>query len=115
MLISVNDTATSSGRRRRRGGRGVSRGNGRSSAASDANGKASLPDESSAPLLVEITPLEATIPAVDPSPAPQSTLSTSAVESAAAASPPEAEPAEADSGEQEPRRRRRRSSAAAAD
>ena len=107
--------ATSSGRRRRRGGRGVSRGNGRSSAASDANGKASLPDESSAPLLVEITPLEATIPAVDPSPAPQSTLSTSAVESAAAASPPEAEPAEADSGEQEPRRRRRRSSAAVAD
>ena len=108
--------ATSSGRRRRRGGRGVSRGNGRSSAASDANGKASLPDESSsAPLLVEITPLEATIPAVDPSPAPQSTLSTAAVESAAAASPPEAEPAEADSGEQEPRRRRRRSSAAVAD
>ncbi|WP_115019349.1 Rne/Rng family ribonuclease [Synechococcus sp. UW140] len=106
--------ATSSGRRRRRGGRGVSRGNGRSSAASDANGKASLPDESSAPLLVEITPLEATIPAVDPSPAPQSTLSTSAVESAAA-SPPEPEPAEADSGEQEPRRRRRRSSAAVAD
>ena len=108
--------ATSSGRRRRRGGRGVSRGNGRSSAASDANGKASLPDESSsAPLLVEITPLEATIPAVDPSPAPQSTLSTPAVESAAAVSPPEAEPAEADSGEQEPRRRRRRSSAAVAD
>jgi ribonuclease E len=106
--------AASSGRRRRRGSRGGSRGGGRSTAASDDNGSSDAVAETStqadsAPLLVEITPLEIT------------PFEPVAVVAAEPPAEPQAEPVPVAAGsdgsedDQEPRRRRRRSSAASAD
>jgi ribonuclease E len=106
--------AASSGRRRRRGSRGGSRGGGRSTAATDDNGSSDAVAETStqadsAPLLVEITPLEIT------------PFEPVAVVSAEPPAEPQAEPVPVAAGsdgsedDQEPRRRRRRSSAASAD
>jgi len=113
--------AASSNRRRRRGGRGGGRGSGRGNGPAETSTKPSSAqaDTTSAPLLVEITPLEATFPVVestasaDQGSEPASTPSgaeSSSVSGGASTSVPEA----ADN-DQEPRRRRRRSSAAVAD
>ena len=129
--------AASSGRRRRRGGRGGGRsGGGRSSGAGEGATKASASQsEPSTPLLVEITPLEATIssfeePSITITPTPDDAVATpvatpvtTAVQAAAselavaeqAAPEVGAVPVDADAADQEPRRRRRRSSAAVAD
>jgi ribonuclease E len=113
--------AASSNRRRRRGGRGGGRGTGRGNGPAETFTKPSpaQSDTASAPLLVEITPLEATFPVVestvpaDQGSEPASTPSgaeASAVSGGASTSAPEA-----GDNDQEPRRRRRRSSAAVAD
>ena len=115
--------AASAGRRRRRGGRG-GRGSGRSGSGGDTPSKATpaVEETPSAPLLVEITPLEATLSStpepsltitpepITPEPSPEPVGAMALTESDAASSPP----ANADASDQEPRRRRRRSSAAAA-
>jgi len=88
-------------RRRGRGGRGAGR-NGSGSSTTETVAPvvaAPVPIESSAPLMVEITPLEVTPPVEEPP---------VAVASVDAAPPSEAAPTDGD----EPRRRRRRSSAA---
>ena len=88
-------------RRRGRGGRGAGR-NGSGSSTTETAAPvvaAPVPIESSAPLMVEITPLEVTPPVEEPP---------VAVESVDAAPPSETAPTDGD----EPRRRRRRSSAA---
>ena len=116
--------AASAGRRRRRGGRG-GRGSGRSGSGGDTPSKATpaLEETPSAPLLVEITPLEATLSStpepsltitpepITPEPSPEPVGVTALTESDAASSPA----ANADAPDQEPRRRRRRSSAAVVD
>jgi ribonuclease E len=113
--------AASSNRRRRRGGRGGGRGTGRGNGPAETSTKPSpaQSDTASAPLLVEITPLEATFPVVETAvPADQGSepASTppgpeaSAVSAGASTSAPET-----GDNDQEPRRRRRRSSAAVAD
>ena len=127
--------AASSNRRRRRGGRGGGRtGGARSSGASEGSTKgSSSASEPSTPLLVEITPLEATTssfdePSITITPAPDDAVMSSVTSSVTAAAAPDsvtvATPAapqvvttdsDADAGDQEPRRRRRRSSAAVAD
>ena len=116
--------AASSGRRRRRGGRGGGRGAGRSAAGTDHAAKSSPASDADAmPLLVEITPLEATIsgveepsititPAPEPVPAP---FVPSAVAEPVTTAPSTDGVADLESSDQEPRRRRRRSSAAVAD
>ena len=112
--------AASSNRRRRRGGRGGGRGSGRNHASVEATTKpsSSEPDTTSAPLLVEITPLEATFPVVELAPmadTPAASSATSAAETASSSGAEAATKAEASDSDQEPRRRRRRSSAALAD
>ena len=113
--------AASSNRRRRRGGRGGGRGTGRGNGPAETSTKPSpaQSDTTSAPLLVEITPLEATFPVVettvpaDQGSEPASTppgAEASAVSAGASTSAPET-----GDNDQEPRRRRRRSSAAVAD
>ena len=116
--------AASAGRRRRRGGRG-GRGSGRSGSGGDTPSKAppAMEETPSAPLLVEITPLEATVSStpepsltitpepITPEPSPEPVGVTALTESDAASSPA----ANADAPDQEPRRRRRRSSAAVVD
>ena len=116
--------AASAGRRRRRGGRG-GRGSGRSGSGGDTPSKATpaVEETPSAPLLVEITPLEATLSStpepsltitpepITPEPSPEPVGVTALTESDAASSPA----ANADAPDQEPRRRRRRSSAAVVD
>ncbi len=101
--------AASSNRRRRRGGRGGGRGAARGNASVETSTKPSSAesDSASTPLLVEITPLEATLPAVE--------TAASAETGSVPASTPVASEAEAVDNDQEPRRRRRRSSAAVAD
>ena len=119
----------SAGRRRRRGGRG-GRGSGRSGSGGDTPSKATpaVEETPSAPLLVEITPLEATLSStpepsltitpepitpepITPEPSPEPVGAMALTESDAASSPA----ANADAPDQEPRRRRRRSSAAVVD
>ena len=111
--------AASAGRRRRRGGRG-GRGSGRSGSGGDTPSKATpaVEETPSAPLLVEITPLEATLSSppeqsltITPEPSPEPVGAMALTESDAASSPA----ANADAPDQEPRRRRRRSSAAVVD
>ena len=113
--------AASSNRRRRRGGRGGGRGTGRGNGPAETSTKPSpaQSDTTSAPLLVEITPLEATFPVVETTvPADQGSelastppgAEASAVSAGASTSAPET-----GDNDQEPRRRRRRSSAAVAD
>ena len=116
--------AASAGRRRRRGGRG-GRGSGRSGSGGDTPSKATpaVEETPSAPLLVEITPLEATLSSppeqsltitpepITPEPSPEPEGAMALTESDAASSPA----ANADAPDQEPRRRRRRSSAAVVD
>ena len=116
--------AASAGRRRRRGGRG-GRGSGRSGSGGDIPSKAppAMEETPSAPLLVEITPLEATVSStpepsltitpepITPEPSPEPVGAMALTESDAASSPA----ANADAPDQEPRRRRRRSSAAVVD
>ena len=111
--------AASAGRRRRRGGRG-GRGSGRSGSGGDTPSKAppAVEETPSAPLLVEITPLEATLSStpepsltITPEPSPEPVGAMALTESDAASSPA----ANADAPDQEPRRRRRRSSAAVVD
>ena len=111
--------AASAGRRRRRGGRG-GRGSGRSGSGGDTPSKATpaVEETPSAPLLVEITPLEATLSStpepsltITPEPSPEPVGVTALTESDAPSSPA----ANADAPDQEPRRRRRRSSAAVVD
>ena len=113
--------AASSNRRRRRGGRGGGRGTGRGNGPAETSRKPSpaQSDTTSAPLLVEITPLEATFPVVETTvPADQGSelastppgAEASAVSAGASTSAPET-----GDNDQEPRRRRRRSSAAVAD
>ena len=113
--------AASSNRRRRRGGRGGGRGTGRGNGPAETSTKPSpaQSDTASAPLLVEITPLEATFPVVETTvPADQGSelastppgAEASAVSAGASTSAPET-----GDNDQEPRRRRRRSSAAVAD
>ena len=101
--------AASSNRRRRRGGRGGSRGSARGNASVETSTKPSSAesDSASTPLLVEITPLEATFPVVE--------TAASAETASVPASTSVASEAEAVDNDQEPRRRRRRSSAAVAD
>jgi len=101
--------AASSNRRRRRGGRGGGRGAARGNASVETSTKPSSAesDSASTPLLVEITPLEATFPVVE--------TAASAETGSVPASTPVASEAEAVDNDQEPRRRRRRSSAAVAD
>ena len=111
--------AASAGRRRRRGGRG-GRGSGRSGSGGDTPSKAppAVEETPSAPLLVEITPLEATLSStpepsltITPEPSPEPVGVMALTDSDAASSPA----ANADAPDQEPRRRRRRSSAAVVD
>ena len=116
--------AASAGRRRRRGGRG-GRGSGRSGSGGDTPSKATpaVEETPSAPLLVEITPLEATLSStpeplltitpepITPEPSPEPVGVMALTDSDAASSPA----ANADAPDQEPRRRRRRSSAAVVD
>ena len=116
--------AASAGRRRRRGGRG-GRGSGRSGSGGDIPSKATpaVEETPSAPLLVEITPLEATLSStpeplltitpepITPEPSPEPVGVMALTDSDAASSPA----ANADAPDQEPRRRRRRSSAAVVD
>ena len=108
--------AASSGRRRRRGGRGGGRGAARSGASADQGSKPSpASNTDSTPLLVEITPLEATLtgfeePTVTITPASEPVAASAAP--AAVDQPAQTEP---ESSDQELRRRRRRSSAAVAD
>ena len=116
--------AASAGRRRRRGGRG-GRGSGRSGSGGDTPSKATpaVEETPSAPLLVEITPLEATLSStpepsltitpepITPEPSPEPVGVMALTESDAASS----SAANADAPDQEPRRRRRRSSAAVVD
>ena len=111
--------AASAGRRRRRGGRG-GRGSGRSGSGGDTPSKATpaVEETPSAPLLVEITPLEATVSStpepsltITPEPSPEPVGGMALTESDAASSPA----ANAYAPDQEPRRRRRRSSAAVVD
>ena len=112
--------AANSGRRRRRGGRGGGRGAGRSGSAGDSAAKAAAASEqASVPLLVEITPLEATLPSTE-----DLTITITSEDSPASAptavsvtppSLPEAADGAVDVEVEEPRRRRRRSSAAVAD
>jgi ribonuclease E len=101
--------AASSNRRRRRGGRGGGRGAARGNASVETSTKPSSAesDSASTPLLVEITPLEATFPVVE--------TAASAETASVPASTSVASEAEAVDNDQEPRRRRRRSSAAVAD
>jgi ribonuclease E len=111
----------SSNRRRRRGGRGGGRGTGRSNGSVETTTTASSAhaDTASAPLLVEITPLEATFPVVDSSrPADKASEPASLSVGSDAPEAPEGASAsvpEVSDTDQEPRRRRRRSSAAVAD
>ena len=101
--------AASSNRRRRRGGRG-GRGGGRSTATTESATAVAAPAPVAvepltevAPLMVEITPLEAVQPEPSPTPAPVSI---------AMEQPVEPTPTAAPADEEEPRRRRRRRSAA---
>ena len=101
--------AASSNRRRRRGGRG-GRGGGRSTATTESSTAVAAPAPVAvepltevAPLMVEITPLEAVQPEPSPMPAPVSI---------AMEQPVEPTPTAAPADEEEPRRRRRRRSAA---
>ena len=113
--------AASSNRRRRRGGRGGGRGAGRSHGSVETTTTASSAhaDTASAPLLVEITPLEATFPVVDSSrPADKASEPVSLSVGSDAPEAPEGASAsvpEVSDTDQEPRRRRRRSSASVAD
>ncbi|MEB3159061.1 MAG: Rne/Rng family ribonuclease [Synechococcus sp.] len=107
--------AVSSGRRRRRGGRGGGRAGGRSGAGADSAAKgASNADSDSAQLLVEITPLEATIPSPVAVVVEEAAIPESAPEPAAVGVFL-GSPAESEASDQEPRRRRRRSSAVSTD